>query len=61
MLVFDLWGRGYSDAPAMPYDESLYTTQVALLFQKVSWSSADVVGTSLGGGMDLLSLAQQVL
>ncbi|ORZ24673.1 Alpha/Beta hydrolase protein [Absidia repens] len=51
VLVFDLWGRGYSEAPATYYDESLYVTQVALLLQKVGWDKADVVGVSLGGGI----------
>ncbi|KAI8088991.1 Alpha/Beta hydrolase protein [Halteromyces radiatus] len=51
VLVFDLWGRGYSDAPAMHYDDSLYVTQVALLLQKVGWNKMDVVGVSLGGGI----------
>lgn len=49
MLVFDLWGRGYSDAPPGYYDESLYTTQLVLLLQKVGWQRANVVGVSLGG------------
>ena len=50
VLVFDLWGRGYSDAPPAYYDESLYTNQLALLLQKVGWhSDVDVVGVSLGG------------
>ncbi|KAI8332848.1 Alpha/Beta hydrolase protein [Chlamydoabsidia padenii] len=51
VLVFDLWGRGYSDAPATYYDESLYVTQVALLLQKVGWDKTNVVGVSLGGGI----------
>ncbi|KAG2221902.1 hypothetical protein INT45_013238 [Circinella minor] len=52
VLVFDLWGRGYSDAPPTYYDESLYTTQLALLLQKVGWDSdVDVVGVSLGGAI----------
>ncbi|KAI9248585.1 Alpha/Beta hydrolase protein [Phascolomyces articulosus] len=52
VLVFDLWGRGYSDAPITYYDESLYTNQVALLLQKIGWhSNVDVVGVSLGGAI----------
>ncbi|KAJ8652167.1 hypothetical protein O0I10_012225 [Lichtheimia ornata] len=51
VLVFDLWGRGYSDAPPGYYDESLYTTQLVLLLQKVGWQRANVVGISLGGGI----------
>ncbi|KAI8367583.1 Alpha/Beta hydrolase protein [Radiomyces spectabilis] len=51
VLVFDLWGRGFSEAPAGYYDEAMYTTQVALLLQKVGWQKTTVVGLSLGGGI----------
>ncbi|KAI9315889.1 Alpha/Beta hydrolase protein [Dichotomocladium elegans] len=51
VLVYDLWGRGYSDAPPANYDDSLYTIQLALLLQKVGWTKAHVVGVSLGGGI----------
>ena len=33
----DLYGRGYSDAPATTYDAALYATQLALLMQHVKW------------------------
>lgn len=55
MLVFDLWGRGYSDAPPGYYDESMYTTQLVLLLQKVGWQRANVVGVSLGGKTTIIS------
>jgi hypothetical protein len=45
--VPDLYGRGYSDAPDVPYNTSLYTTQLALLMQHVGWSSACVAGVSM--------------
>lgn len=48
-MLFDLWGRGYSDAPYTYYDETLYTNQVALLLQKVGWTKTNVIGVSLGG------------
>ncbi|KAI8066639.1 Alpha/Beta hydrolase protein [Gongronella butleri] len=51
VLVFDLWGRGYSDAPDTHFDDALFVTQVALLLQKVGWTKTDVVGVSLGGGV----------
>ncbi|KAI9018540.1 Alpha/Beta hydrolase protein [Phycomyces nitens] len=51
ILLFDLWGRGYAEAPPHHYDESLYTTQVALVLQKIGWTSTDVVGVSLGGAI----------
>lgn len=31
VLLYDLHGRGYSDAPQVTYDVSLYTTHLALL------------------------------
>lgn len=43
----DLYGRGYSDAPQITYDNPLYTTQLALLMQHVGWSNADIVGVSM--------------
>ena len=49
MLVYDLWGRGYSQAPPAKYNEALYTSQLAMLLQKVGWDKTDVIGVSLGG------------
>ncbi|KAL9543992.1 hypothetical protein MBANPS3_007852 [Mucor bainieri] len=49
VLVYDTWGRGYTQAPNATYDESLYTSQLAMLLQKVGWTKCDVVGVSLGG------------
>lgn len=51
VLVYDIWGRGYSQAPAGLYNEALFTSQLALLLQKVGWEKTDVVGVSLGGGI----------
>src|SRR5882762_11151262 len=48
VLLYDLYGRGYSDAPQQTvYDTSLYTTQLALLMQHVRWEEAAVVGISM--------------
>lgn len=49
VLVYDTWGRGYTQAPNATYDESLYTSQLAMLLQKVGWTKCDVIGVSLGG------------
>ncbi|KAF9030444.1 alpha/beta-hydrolase [Hymenopellis radicata] len=49
VMLFDLYGRGYSDAPVSLYNISLYTTQLALLMQHVHWDKASVVGLSMGG------------
>ncbi|KAJ7743923.1 Alpha/Beta hydrolase protein [Mycena maculata] len=50
VLLYDLYGRGYSDAPqGIPYDTQLYITQLALLLQHVGWQSTRLVGFSMGG------------
>ncbi|KAG1737359.1 Alpha/Beta hydrolase protein [Suillus occidentalis] len=51
VLLYDLYGRGYSDAPQVIYDTTLYTTQLALLMQHVKWDNAFIVGLSMGGGV----------
>lgn len=51
VLLYDLYGRGYSDAPKVTYDVSLYTSQLALLMQHINWGSAHIVGLSMGGGI----------
>ncbi|GJJ14057.1 hypothetical protein Clacol_008314 [Clathrus columnatus] len=54
VLVYDLYGRGYSEAlgdPNTPYDTTLYITQLALLLQYLKFEAADIVGYSMGGGI----------
>ncbi|KAL0569725.1 hypothetical protein V5O48_012240 [Marasmius crinis-equi] len=51
VLVYDLYGRGYSDAPQTTYDTQLYITQLALLMQHVKWDKAVVAGLSMGGAI----------
>lgn len=57
VMIFDYFGRGYSDAPTdLPYDMRLYTTQIllALASSKLAWTGNDgfhLVGYSLGGGL----------
>jgi pimeloyl-ACP methyl ester carboxylesterase len=57
VMLFDLFGRGYSDAPAdLPYDIRLYTTQILLVLASSSlpWTGDDgfhLIGYSLGGGL----------
>lgn len=59
VMLFDLFGRGYSDCPAdLPQDERLFTTQImlALTSSPISWTGADsskfcLAGYSLGGGI----------
>jgi pimeloyl-ACP methyl ester carboxylesterase len=51
VLLYDLYGRGYSDAPQTTYDAPLYAIQLALLMQHVRWDSARLVGLSMGGSI----------
>ncbi|KAI0741855.1 alpha/beta-hydrolase [Daedaleopsis nitida] len=58
VLVYDVYGRGYSDAPHTTYDASLYITQLALLLQHVGWINANIVGVSMGGAIATAFAAQ---
>ncbi|KZT06563.1 alpha/beta-hydrolase [Laetiporus sulphureus 93-53] len=58
VLLYDLYGRGYSDAPQTTYDTVLYTSQLALLMQHIGWTKAHVVGVSMGGGIAVAFAAQ---
>ncbi|KAF8653442.1 hypothetical protein AX16_003917 [Volvariella volvacea WC 439] len=51
VLLYDLYGRGYSDAPQTKYDATLYATQLALLMQHLKWDKAFIAGVSMGGGI----------
>ncbi|KAI8839585.1 Alpha/Beta hydrolase protein [Chytridium lagenaria] len=51
VLVFDLYGRGYSDAPGGEYNEDLYVGQVKELLDHVGWEKSLVLGYSLGGAI----------
>ncbi|KAF8509130.1 alpha/beta-hydrolase, partial [Hysterangium stoloniferum] len=51
VLIYDLCGRGYSEAPETVYNADLFITQLALLLQHVKFEHAHVVGLSMGGGI----------
>lgn len=57
VLLFDLFGRGYSDGVGdLPYDERLFVSQAlcVLASSPLSWTgdeALDVMGYSLGGGI----------
>jgi pimeloyl-ACP methyl ester carboxylesterase len=57
VMLFDLFGRGYSDAPVdIPYDIRLYTSQILLVLASSSlpWTGDDgfhLMGYSLGGAL----------
>lgn len=54
-MLFDLWGRGYSDSVDLPHDGRLYATQImiALVSSPLAWTPGgfSLVGYSLGGGI----------
>ncbi|KAG6871508.1 hypothetical protein C0993_003212, partial [Termitomyces sp. T159_Od127] len=58
VLVYDLYGRGYSDAPQTTYDVNLFTIQLALLMQYLRWDRAMIAGVSMGGGIAMAFTAQ---
>ncbi|KAL2270899.1 hypothetical protein VTJ83DRAFT_270 [Remersonia thermophila] len=58
VLIFDLFGRGFSDNPSdLPHDARLYTTQILMALASsphLSWvgpQAFKLVGYSLGGGI----------
>ncbi|KAJ6562249.1 Alpha/Beta hydrolase protein [Mycena capillaripes] len=52
VLMYDLYGRGYSDAPqGAVYDAQLYVTQLALLLQHLHWTRTRLLGFSVGGAV----------
>ncbi|KUJ22571.1 alpha/beta-hydrolase [Mollisia scopiformis] len=55
VMLFDLWGRGYSDMIDLPLDSRLYTTEILLAITSSSlpWTPGgfSLVGYSLGGGV----------
>ncbi|TLS22488.1 uncharacterized protein PpBr36_09747 [Pyricularia pennisetigena] len=59
VILFDLFGRGYSDAPSdLPYDMRLYTTQILLVLASshLPWTGDEgfhLIGYSFGGGISV--------
>ncbi|KAH9946664.1 alpha/beta-hydrolase [Amylocystis lapponica] len=51
VLVYDEYGKGYSEAPKTPLHTNILITQLALLLQYVRWDSAHIAGFSMGGGI----------
>ncbi|MCO6450733.1 MAG: alpha/beta hydrolase [Caldilineales bacterium] len=50
VLRYDLYGRGYSDRPAGPYDADFYERQLFELMEALRFEQpVDLVATSLGG------------
>lgn len=59
VMMFDYFGRGWSDAPLVDFDERLFTVMIfaALTSSPLSWTGSDggfgLVGYSLGGGISV--------
>ncbi|KAI5866887.1 alpha/beta-hydrolase [Durotheca rogersii] len=57
IMLFDLFGRGFSDAPGdLPYDTRLFVSQILLVLASspLAWTgdnAISIVGYSLGGGI----------
>ncbi|KAJ3391068.1 hypothetical protein HDU84_006583 [Entophlyctis sp. JEL0112] len=51
VLIYDVYGRGYSSSPGTIYSGSLYAQQLKDLLDHVGWESATVLGVSMGGGV----------
>lgn len=53
ILIFDLFGRGWSDTPHLPHDDRLYATQILLVTAaaQADFRRFALVGYSLGGGI----------
>jgi pimeloyl-ACP methyl ester carboxylesterase len=49
VLRYDLFGRGFSDRPAISYDKGLYVRQLLELLDFLKMPQVDVVSLSMGG------------
>jgi pimeloyl-ACP methyl ester carboxylesterase len=59
VLVYDKYGRGYSDRPNVVYNQELYKRQLLELVDKLKLNEQfDLVGLSLGGGTAVSFAAQ---
>ncbi|KAJ3079043.1 hypothetical protein HDU99_000211 [Rhizoclosmatium hyalinum] len=51
LLVFDIYGRGCSDAPPGSYNAPFFVQQAVALMDHVGWDRASVLGFSMGGAI----------
>ena len=49
VLRYDLFGRGYSDRPRLPYGRALFVRQLAELMDSAGLQQADLISLSMGG------------
>jgi pimeloyl-ACP methyl ester carboxylesterase len=51
ILCYELYGRGYSDAPGTVYDDGLFVSQLTALLLYLQWGKTDIIGYSMGGAI----------
>ncbi|OLL26620.1 Serine hydrolase-like protein [Neolecta irregularis DAH-3] len=52
VLLFDFFGRGYSDAPTdLPFDGRLHISQILAVLAHYQWNKFDIIGYSMGGAI----------
>eukprot|EP00842_Homolaphlyctis_polyrhiza_P004752 jgi/Hompol1/5278/HPOL_004301-RA len=51
VLVYDHFGRGFSDSPGVFYSQDFYVSQLAMLLLSLGWTKTSIIGYSLGGAI----------
>jgi pimeloyl-ACP methyl ester carboxylesterase len=51
VLLYDLYGRGYTQAPDVPHTMSFYVEQLSQLLEHIGWEKTIVIGLSMGGAI----------
>ncbi|CAG8745141.1 6116_t:CDS:2, partial [Ambispora leptoticha] len=54
VLIYDLYGRGYSTNPGCDCDKTLFVDQLSDLLDRVGFDKTNVVGLSMGGAISVL-------
>jgi pimeloyl-ACP methyl ester carboxylesterase len=51
VVAYDLWAHGLSSTPLEPHTPALFHTQLLELLSALKWSSAHILGFSIGGSI----------
>ncbi|KAI3633977.1 hypothetical protein MIR68_007581 [Amoeboaphelidium protococcarum] len=51
ILLYDLYGRGYSDGPHVDHDDALYISQLSMILLHAGVQKFHLIGFSLGGSI----------
>lgn len=54
VMLYDIYGRGYTEAPSITetrYTSEMYVTQLALLMDHIGWEKAAIFGASVVRGI----------